>query len=265
MCNSLSGDFVKQAAMDPRRRPPGSMMMPETGRDDAPAVYATPSVNNGVHGAPAVKRRRLRISTVCSSNNNRSMEAHNVLSKAGFEVVSAGTGSAVRLPGSSIDKPNIYAFGTPYDNMYNDLKQKDERLYSANGILPMLDRNRKIKQAPERWQESKNIVDLVITCEERCYDAVCEDLLARGGDMNRPVHVINVEIKDSHEEALIAGQAILDLCTAVRLPLVSLACSMLKSKWQLEEAADTDEEIDSIIERHVEKYPHSLLHTIMYW
>ena len=42
------------------------------------------------------------------------------------------------------------------------------------------------------------------------------DLLARGGDLNRPVHVINVEIKDSHEEALIAGKAMIELCEAVR-------------------------------------------------
>lgn len=52
------------------------------------------------------------------------------------------------------------------------------------------------------------------------------DLLTKGGELNRPVHVLNVEIQDNHEQAHIAGKALLDLCTAVRpafFPLFDLS------------------------------------------
>ncbi len=181
------------------------------------------------------------------------MEAHLRLSAAHYPVLSFGTGSLVRLPGPTITQPNVYPFNsTSYDQMYRELESKDARLYRANGLLNMLERNRGVKRGPERWQDWRvglprlpppppppateaaaaavtpvmaadrgsvgvegGVVDVVVTCEERCWDAVIDDLHNRGAPLNRPVHVINVDIKDNHEEALVGGSAILDLAGAL--------------------------------------------------
>ena len=41
------------------------------------------------------------------------------------------------------------------------------------------------------------------------------ELLSRGGAHNRSVHVINVEIRDNHEDATIGGRLILQLAQAI--------------------------------------------------
>lgn len=38
----------------------------------------------------------------------------------------------------------------------------------------MLDRNKRIKPRPERFQNCKDLFDLILTCEERVYDQVVE-------------------------------------------------------------------------------------------
>ncbi|XP_061689081.1 RNA polymerase II subunit A C-terminal domain phosphatase SSU72 isoform X1 [Syngnathoides biaculeatus] len=159
----------------------------------------------------------LRVAVVCSSNQNRSMEAHNILSKRGFDVRSFGTGSHVKLPGPAPDKPNVYDFKTTYEQMYNDLVRKDKELYTQNGILHMLDRNKRIKSKPERFQSCRDKFDLVITCEERVYDQVLEDLSSREQETMQPVHVINVDIQDNHEEATLGAFLICELCQCFRV------------------------------------------------
>ncbi|KAI9006586.1 Ssu72-like protein [Phycomyces nitens] len=170
------------------------------------------------------------------------------LRKKGFDVASYGTGTMVRLPGPSIDKPNIYPFGTPYDQVYQELEAKDSQLYTQNGLLSMIDRNRKVKDAPQRWQESVDTYDVIITCEERCFDAVVEDLSNRGQSLNKSTHVMNVEIKDNHEDATLGGRAILQLAQMI------------------EASTDIDAQVDNIIDRYTEKNPNfPILHTIAYF
>lgn len=70
----------------------------------------------------------LRFAVVCSSNQNRSMEAHNFMSKRGLIVKSFGSGQQVKLPGTSLERPNVYTFDTTYEFMYKDLYNKDANL-----------------------------------------------------------------------------------------------------------------------------------------
>jgi RNA polymerase II subunit A C-terminal domain phosphatase SSU72 len=149
------------------------------------------------------------------SNNNRSMAAHKKLADAGFTVGSYGTWREVRMPGPSQDQPQVFKFGTSYEDMYQKLLKQDEHLYTQNGCLPMLNRNRAVKLCPQRFQESSNEYDIVITFEKRVFDMVVEDLCSRASSF-KPVQVINLETKDRREEAEIGADQCLEFCSTVR-------------------------------------------------
>ncbi|CAB0042539.1 unnamed protein product [Trichogramma brassicae] len=153
----------------------------------------------------------LKVAVICSSNMNRSMEAHAFLSKKGFNVKSYGTGDKVKLPGNAPDRPNVYDFGTTYDEIYNDLSSKDRQYYTQNGLLHMLDRNRRIKLKPERFQTSNEKFDILITCEERVYDQVIECMELKLSQNNEAVHLINIDIQDNHEDATVGSFLICEL------------------------------------------------------
>lgn len=189
----------------------------------------------------------MKIAVVCSSNQNRSMEAHSFLSKRGYRVRSFGTGNQVKLPGPSLDKPNIYDFHTTYDEMYKDLLRKDPELYTQNGILHMLDRNRRIKPKPERFQACKEKFDVIITCEERVYDQLLEDMESREKDDMSPVHIINIDIQDNHEEATIGAFMICDLVS------------------MLNESEDLDNDIDEILQEFEPRVQRTILHTVNFY
>lgn len=81
----------------------------------------------------------------------------------------------------------------------------------------MLDRNRRIKPRPERFQLSKDKFDILVTCEERVYDQVIECMESRTPEDNQPVHLINIDIQDNHEEATVGSFLICELVTVVLL------------------------------------------------
>lgn len=174
------------------------------------------------------------------------MEAHSFLSKKGFKVRSFGTGSQVKLPGPSPDRPNIYDFNTTYDEMYKDLMRKDSELYTQNGILHMLDRNRRIKQRPERFQNCHEQFDVIVSCEERVYDQILEELESREKEDSYPTHIINIDIQDNHEEATIGAFMICDLIS------------------KLHQSDDIDNDVDEIVQLFEERLQQPILHTMAF-
>lgn len=79
----------------------------------------------------------------------------------------------------------------------------------------MLDRNRRIKRCPERFQVCTEKFDIIVTVEERVYDHVIEFMESKEPVHNCPVHVINIDVQDNQEEATIGAFLICDMISMV--------------------------------------------------
>nr|CAG4642820.1 EOG090X0E4R [Evadne anonyx] len=110
----------------------------------------------------------------------------------------------------------------------------------------MLDRNRRIKPCPERFQSSPDQFNIIITCEERVYDQVIESIEGRDSQTT-PVHVINIEIQDNHEEATIGA---------------FLICELLA---MLSSSDDLDNDIDELLQDFEAKCERSVLHCVLFY
>merc|ERR1711904_154099 len=112
---------------------------------------------------------------ICVSNMNRSMGAHLRLLRFGFRVESYGIGVNVKLPGPTLNEPNIFPFETPYNIIKRSLQHRNRKLYERNGLLELCDRNNCIKKAPQRWQnESNQVYDVAITFEKFVFNKVVD-------------------------------------------------------------------------------------------
>jgi len=189
----------------------------------------------------------VRFAVVCASNMNRSMEAHNFLQKKGYNIQSYGTGNMIKIPGKSEREPNSYPFGTTYDFIYDDLKTKDQELYTKNGMLHIMERNRRIKKGPEKFQECTKEFEIILTVEEKVYDQVLECFNSRDSVSETPVHVINMNVVDNPEDATIGAFL---LCELAQL---------------LTNSDDLDNDIDDIIQEFEGRCEREVLHTVLFY
>jgi RNA polymerase II subunit A C-terminal domain phosphatase SSU72 len=140
-----------------------------------------------------------------------------MLLQNGYQSVSSfGTGTKVSLAGEG-RAPNEFRFGTPYATIAADLRGKNEALYTRTRILGMLDRDAKVKPAPERFQDiaPSQRFDLVVTFEAHVYNAVLDELKKRTAPLLAPCHVVNLETPDTLDDASAAALLTLRLVRAV--------------------------------------------------
>ena len=195
------------------------------------------------------------------------MACIRALKQQGFNVGSFGVGTSVKLPGATQSSPNIYQFKTPYAAIYEDLKSQNEELFTRNGMLEMIRRDIGVKgelevrdlvtrplmnspsssEAPEKFQDNLDPYDIILTFEEVVMDKVIEHFSKVSPILMRPVAVVNLDVKDSHEEAAIAAPVALQLCLMI------------------DKAEEWEEELDGLLDNFYQETGRKAIYTICFF
>lgn len=155
---------------------------------------------------------------ICSSNINRSLEAHTVLANAGFDCESYGVGKQLRLPGPG-GTARRFDFGTPYIDIAQVLKEEAESHYNRVGVLDLARRAAGTKLAPQRWQDALTetlcALDIVIVFETKLFETVVLDVQSRTPEQFLPLHLVCMDTRDSPKDAVEKGKEVLALCKQI--------------------------------------------------
>lgn len=97
--------------------------------------------------------------------------------------------------------------------------ENDKSWYNQRGLLNMIERDKNIKNAPQRWQDCDyvNDFDIVICCAKNSFTIVLDDLQSREIKTNNdlPIHVVCYDIEDKPEIADKSAENILKFCQIV--------------------------------------------------
>lgn len=130
----------------------------------------------------------------------------------------------------------------------------------------MLDRNRRIKKFPEKFQVCTDRFDIIITAEERVYDQVIEFMESKEPVYNQPVHVINMDIQDNHEEATLGAFLIHDMISMVRDNTIKLfSPANISFQLQMTQSKDLDNDIDELLHEFEVRSQRPVFHCVLFY
>lgn len=96
-----------------------------------------------------------------------------------------------------------------------------------------------------------------------------KDLESKDKDLNQPVHIINIDVADNHEDATLGAFILYELALIV----IFLKCSILLVQvnmriyfiFKLQNTEDMENEIDEILQEYESKIKRPILHSISFY